>query len=123
MIFFALITLFISCLGLLGLAGLRYELRIKEISVRKVLGANSSQLFLLLMQDFTKRILLAFALVIPAIYLVVNQWLANFEKRIYISPYYFILSALVILVLAWITIAFLTIKTVRINPADSLKAN
>ncbi len=123
MIFFALITLFISCLGLLGLAGLRYELRAKEISVRKVLGANSLQLFLLLMQDFTKRILLAFGLVIPAIYLVANQWLANFERRITISPNYFILSALVILVLAWITIAFLTIKTVRINPAVSLKVN
>lgn len=123
MIFFAIITLIISCIGLLGLAGLKYELREKEISIRKVLGANTWQLIFLLVWDFTKLILIAIFLVIPVTYLVAYNWLANFQLRITLSPIYFILTALTVMILAWLTIGFLTLKTTKLNPVVSLKTS
>lgn len=118
---FALMMIFISCLGLLGLASFIAEQRTKEISVRKVLGANIAQLVSLLVKDF---LLLLIIGAIPAFalgYYFMNEWLSNFEYHININFFVFLIVLLIISTITIITTGFHAYRAAIANPSDNLR--
>ncbi|MDQ0107371.1 ABC-type antimicrobial peptide transport system permease subunit [Chitinophaga terrae (ex Kim and Jung 2007)] len=121
--YFAALAILISCLGLFGLAAFTVERRAKEIGMRKIMGAQASNIVYLLSADFTKIVLIAIAIAIPVSYLVTRHWLNGFAYRISLSPLYFIGAALTALCIAWLTIGLQTIRASRINPLVFLKDN
>lgn len=118
---FAALAIFVACLGLFGLAAYVTNLRAKEISIRKVLGASLESLWMLLSFDFLKWVSLAILISIPLNWLIMDNWLANFANRISLSWWLFLIPALVLLLIATLTISFHTFKTAFINPASTLK--
>lgn len=118
----AILSIFIACLGLLGLSSFMSEQRTREIGVRKVLGATISNVVLLLSRDFTKLILLAFVVGAPAAYYVMQTWLENFPYRIELSLGVFALSGLTALLIAWLTVGYQAFRAAASNPADALHA-
>lgn len=119
---FALIAVFIACLGLFGLASYSTEQRFKEIGIRKVLGANITNILGLLGKEFTILILIALTIGFPVAYLVTNEWLNNFAARIDISIWLFLGSSLIVLLIAWTTISYQSVKAALMNPVKSLKS-
>jgi putative ABC transport system permease protein len=119
---FALFAVFISCLGLYGLSVFMAERRMKEISIRKVLGARLSSIYQLLAKDFVILIGVSFILSVPLAYYAMDNWLMNFSYRIDISWKFFLMAGGISLVIALFTISFHTIKTAMINPARTLKS-
>ena len=116
------LTIFISCLGLLGLVLFITTQRVKEIGVRKVLGASIGQLVVLLSSDLMKLVLIAFLIAAPIAWLVMNEWLANYAYRTDIGIWLFVLSGLLMFVIALITLSTQTIRSALVNPADSLRS-
>jgi putative ABC transport system permease protein len=116
------LSIFISCLGLLGLAMYTTNLRTKEIGVRKVLGATVTQIVALLSAELVWLVLLAFVLVTPIAWFVMQKWMQNFTYRTTISWWVFVLSGASMLLTALITLSFQTIKAAIANPARSLKS-
>ncbi|MGN7205649.1 ABC transporter permease [Pedobacter sp. SAFR-022] len=114
-------AIFISCLGLLGLALYMAEQRKKEISIRKVLGANSANILVLLNKDFIKLVLIANMIAFPLGYVIVSKWLSHFEFRISISVLPFALALLLSLVIAILTVSLQSFKVAKANPIDALK--
>jgi putative ABC transport system permease protein len=106
---------------LLGLSSYATESRKKEIGVRKVNGATTFELVTLLIKDFSILVLIAFAISIPVAYYFGNQWLDNFAYRTDIGVVIFIISGLVSLLLAVITVSYHTIKAAKANPVQSLR--
>ncbi len=117
----ALLSFVICCLGLFGLAHLATNQRIKEIGIRKVLGASVAQIVALLSGDFLKLVIVAFLIAAPVSWLVLNKWLQNFAYRINIQWWMFVLSGCVSILIALITISFQVIKTAIANPVKSLR--
>jgi len=115
------LAVFISCLGLFGLASFSVERRTKEIGIRKVLGSSSSQVVLLLTKEFTKWVLMANVLAWPAAYFAVNQWLKNFAFKTAISVWIFLLAAGLSLLIALITVSLHSIRAATANPVNSLR--
>jgi putative ABC transport system permease protein len=118
---FSGLAIFIACLGLFALAAFTTEQRTKEIGVRKALGASAMSLAILLSREFTRLVLIA---IVPALALgwyVTDQWLNDFAYRIQVSPLIFIGSALTALGIAWVTVAYQSIKAAASNPIDSLR--
>jgi putative ABC transport system permease protein len=115
------LAVFISCLGLLGLVMYTTTQRTKEIGVRKVLGATVSQLVTLLSKDFVRLVLIAFVIATPLAWLGMNQWLQNFAYRTNISWWIFGAAGLLMIVVAFITLSFQTIKAAIANPVKSLR--
>jgi putative ABC transport system permease protein len=115
------LTLLISCLGLLGLAAHIGEQRTKEIGIRKVLGATTSGILVLLSKDFTKWVLFANMLAWPAAYLLMRNWLQNFAYRAKMEWWIFMLSAILGLGIAVLTTAYQAIKSARADPVNSLR--
>lgn len=113
--------IFITCLGLWGLSSLSTEQRIKEIGIRKILGASVSGIILLLSKEFTKWVLAANIIAWPIGYFVLRNWLQNFAYRTRVSPYIFLLSALLALAISTITVSFQTLKAAQANPVESLR--
>lgn len=118
---FALITIFIACMGLFGLVAFMASKRTKEIGIRKVLGASVANLVALLSKDFVLLVLTGFLLAIPVAWYAMNQWLANFAYRIDISPKIFIIAGLITLMIALVTVSWQSIKAAVANPVESLK--
>jgi putative ABC transport system permease protein len=118
---FATLAIFIACLGLLGLALFSAERRVKEIGIRKVLGASIRSIVFLLSHHMVKLILLAFLVASPLAGYLMQQWLENFEYRIAISGFTFLLAGGLTLLVALFTISFQTIKAALTNPAKSLR--
>jgi len=118
---FTLIAIFISCLGLFGLASFTAERRIKEIGIRKVLGASVPGIMIILSRGFTKWVLLANIIAWPAAYYFMNKWLQNFAYRIRISFFTFVLAGALALLIALLTVSFQTIKAATANPVESLR--
>lgn len=114
-------AIFISCLGLLGLALYMAEQRKKEISIRKVLGANSANILVLLNRDFIKLVLIANFIAFPLGYIIVNQWLSNYDFRISITVFPFALALLLSLIIAILTVSLQSFKVAKANPIDALK--
>lgn len=119
--FAASITIFISCIGLFGLAMLTTERRFKEIGVRKLLGASTSQLVQLISADFVKLVFIAFFIAIPIGWFIVNKWLQNFAYRIAMSWWVFAIAGLIALLIASATVSFHAIKASLANPVRPLK--
>lgn len=117
-----LLSIFIACLGVFGLAALMVARRNKEIGIRKVLGASVHGIVLLLSKDFARLILIAFLAVAPAVYLVMDRWLQDFAYRIGIGPGVFVLSGVLAMVIALLTVSFQSIKAAMTNPVDSLRS-
>ena len=118
---FSVLAIFIACLGLLGLAAFITEQRTKEIGIRKVLGASASEIFILLSKEFTKWVLIANIIAWPLAYYVMNNWLSNFAYRISITPWIFLVSGVIALIIAIITVSSHAIKAARSNPVKSLR--
>jgi len=118
---FSIIAVVIACVGLFALASLSYSHRMKEISIRKVLGAETISLLRLLLKDYTRLIVIAVFLGLPIAWLLAKNWLQNFTYRIDLKPVDFIISGIVLMVIAWGTLGYLTFKTARANPIESLK--
>jgi putative ABC transport system permease protein len=119
---FAGLTIFISCLGLLGLAIYMAENRIKEIGVRKVLGASIYNILALLSKDFIKLVLIAIIIASPIAWIAMNKWLQGFDYRVQISWTIYILSGSTALVIALLTISFQAVKAAIANPVSSLRS-
>ena len=118
---FACLAVFIACLGLFGLASFTASQRTKEIGIRKVLGATSSGILILLNWDFVKRVLVANLIACPMAYYATNKWLQNFAYRIQISLWMFLASAVATLLIALFTVSYQTIRAARSDPVDSLR--
>jgi putative ABC transport system permease protein len=110
---FSLLSIFIACLGLFGLASFTAEKRTKEIGIRKVLGASVSGLVLLVSKEFTKWIILANIVAWPIAYLAMNNWLQNFAYRINIGLWIFLLAGALALVIALLTVCGVIIGHLR----------
>jgi putative ABC transport system permease protein len=119
--FFSALSIFISCLGLFGLATYMAENRIKEIGVRKVLGASVMSIISLLSKDFIKLVGLAIALACPIAYYLMNEWLQSYPYRITIGWWVFALAGLMAVVIALLTVSFQAIKAAVANPVKSLR--
>ena len=119
---FAGLAIIISCLGLFGLAAYTAELRIKEIGVRKVLGASVLGLAALLSTDFLKLVALSCLIAIPVSWWMMHNWLQGYQYRIEISWWIFVLAAFVAILIATITVSFQSIKAAIANPITSLRS-
>ncbi|MEO9022017.1 MAG: ABC transporter permease [Ginsengibacter sp.] len=119
---FAGLAIFISCLGLFGLAAYIAEQRKKEIGIRKVLGASVSQVWMLLSKDFIVLVFLSCLIASPVAYYFLHGWLMNYNYRINIGAGVFVLSALVAILITIITISFQAIKAAVANPVESLRS-
>ncbi|UCE41452.1 MAG: ABC transporter permease [Candidatus Aminicenantes bacterium] len=118
---FACLAVFIACLGLLGLASFTASQRTKEIGIRKVLGATTSGILVLLNKDFVKRVLVANLIAWPLAYYAMNKWLQNFAYRIRINIWMFLASSVIALLIAFFTVSYQTFRAARGNPVDSLR--
>lgn len=119
---FAVIALFISCLGLFGLTSLTVEQRTKELGVRKVLGASVAGIVVMLSKDFLKLVLVGFVIACPITWYLTNQWLLNFTERITIGIGVFLLAGLAAVVIAVITVSWQSIRAAVANPVDCLRS-
>ena len=119
---FAVLAVFISCLGLSGLASFLAEQRTKEIGIRKILGATIENLWRLLSRDFVFLVLTGCAIAVPVAGYLTNQWLQKYSYRIEVSPWTFVIPALVALLVTLATVSFQAIKVARTNPVKSLKS-
>ncbi|HYG21037.1 MAG TPA: ABC transporter permease [Ohtaekwangia sp.] len=119
--YFAGLAILISCLGLFGLAAFTAERRTKEIGIRKALGSSVGEIVYLLTSDFTRIVLLAVVIALPVSFFITHQWLDNFAYRIPLEWWYFGISGLLAICIAWLTVGTQAIKAARINPAKCLK--
>jgi putative ABC transport system permease protein len=118
---FAILAIFISCLGLLGLASYSTSQRTKEISIRKVMGASVSNILNLLSKEFLKLVAISFCIAAPIAFYFMHEWLQGFAYRTRIYWWVFALAAVLSLVVALTTISFQAIKAAIANPAESLR--
>ncbi|PJJ79232.1 ABC transporter permease [Mucilaginibacter auburnensis] len=119
---FAGIAIFISCLGLYGLISFIVVQRTKEVGVRKVLGASVSSIVLMFSKEFILLISISFLIATPAAYYMMNRWLQSFVFRIPLSAWIFILSVVMSLIVAWLTVGYKAVKAALANPVTSLRS-
>ncbi|HTE28717.1 ABC transporter permease [Flavitalea sp.] len=119
---FAVLAIFIACLGLLGLSLFSTAQRVKEISIRKVMGASVAGIVLLLSRDFIRLVTIAFVIASPIAYFIMHTWLQDFAYRIPVSWWIFALAGLCSIAIALITISFQTVRAARSNPVTGLRA-
>lgn len=117
----AILFIFISCIGLLGLVSLSIEQRTKEIGIRKVLGAAVSGIVVLISKDIVKLIGISFLIAVPAGYYAVDKWLQNFAYRIDISWWIFALAGAIVMIIVLITLSFRTIQAAITSPVKNLR--
>ena len=118
----ALLAIFISCLGIYGLSAFMAEQRIKEIGIRKVLGATTTSLVNLLSKDFLKLVVLALFISIPLSWYYLNEWLLTFAYHIKISWWMFASAGIMIIMITLLTVSYQSIKSAIANPIDSLRS-
>ena len=119
--YFTIVAIFISCLGLFGLAAFTAEQRTKEIGIRKVLGANVSGLVALLSKDFLILVLIALLIASPIGWFVMHQWLQDFAYRVDINWWIFVVAGLLALLIAFVTISIQAIRAATANPVKNLR--
>ncbi|HEY9194625.1 MAG TPA: FtsX-like permease family protein [Mucilaginibacter sp.] len=120
--FFAALAIFISCLGLFGMASFMAEQRVKEIGVRKVLGATVFNLWRLLTADFITLVFISILVATPIAIYTMNKWLQHFDYRSGISPWVFALTGITAIVITMLTVSIQTIKAALTSPVKSLKS-
>jgi putative ABC transport system permease protein len=118
---FSALAIFISCLGLIGLAAFTSEQRTKEIGIRKILGASLSGVIFLLSKNYIKWVILAVIIALPAAYFSMDRWLRSFAYRIALDVWIFVLAGIIALGIALLTVSYQTIKSATANPVDSLR--
>jgi putative ABC transport system permease protein len=118
---FTVIAILVACLGLFGLVSYTIVHRTKEIGIRKVLGASVNSILQLLYKDFALLILIAFVLATPVAWYAVHQWLNHYAFRISVNPLLFLVPFAVVLIIAFATVSWLSIKAALTNPVKSLK--
>lgn len=120
--FSAMLTIFISCIGLFGLATLSAERRKKEIGIRKVLGASVEGIVRKLSTDFLKLVMLSAVIATPAAWWAMHKWLENYPYRVTINTWIFLFAAALVLLVALATVSFQAIKAAIANPVESLRS-
>ncbi|HRP54584.1 ABC transporter permease [Agriterribacter sp.] len=121
-LFGAGLTIFISCIGLFGLSVLSAEKRTKEIGIRKVLGASVNGLVGILSRDFLKLVCIALVVAIPAAWMASDKWLQHYPYRITLSWWLFAIAALLVIMIALLTVSFQAVKAAVANPVKSLRS-
>ena len=119
--FFGLLAIVIACLGLFGLVSFLSQQRTKEVGVRKVNGANTFTVVLLLIKDFTKWVAIAFIIACPIAYFAMNKWLQNFAYRTNLSWLVFVLAGAIAYVVALLTVSFQSWRAATRNPVEALR--
>jgi putative ABC transport system permease protein len=120
---FAMIAIFISCMGLYGLSAFMAEQRTREIGVRKVLGASVFNVVYLLSTGFTRLILIAIVIAIPITWFAIDKWLSSFAYRVHVGWSIFLIASLGALAIAWITVSYESVKAAIVNPIKSLRTD
>lgn len=115
------LAILIACMGLFGLAAITTTRKIKEIGIRKVLGATEAQITFLLSRNFSLLLIISFVVASPVTYWLLQRWLEGFAYRISINPFLFVLGGVVALTIALLTISYHTVRSARSNPVDSLR--
>jgi putative ABC transport system permease protein len=118
---FVVIAILIACLGLYGLAAFTAQRRISEIGVRKVFGASTRNIMMLLLWQFSVPVLLANVVAWPVSWFYLQEWLQHYSHRIALSPIYFVGSSFAALVIAWITVGAHALHAARTKPAYTLR--
>ncbi len=119
---FSALTIIISCLGLFGLAAYMAEVRTKEIGVRKVLGASITSITTLLSKDFLRLVIVALLIAVPIAWYASHQWLLNFQYRIGVPVWAFVLAGVLSILIAILTVGFLSLRAAKANPTKSLRS-
>jgi putative ABC transport system permease protein len=115
------LAIFISCLGLYGLSVYVAERKVKEIGIRKILGGSVTSIVTLLSKEFVKLVLISLIIAVPIGYYIMNEWLQGFAYKIELNVVIFILTGLISLSIAWLTVGFESIKAAIANPVNSLR--
>lgn len=118
---FAIVAIILSTIGLLGLTAFSAERRTREISIRKVLGAKTSDISTLMVSQFSKPVILANIIALPMAWWLMSDWLSSFEYRIELNITWFILAGVAAMIIAWITVISYSLKAAKTNPADALR--
>ena len=119
--YFTFLAILISCLGILGLAAFSAERRTKEIGIRKILGATPWRIINLLSMDFSKMVLVAILIGLPASYFLAREWLNGFAYKIDLTYGYFLGATILTFLIAWSTVSLQSLRAASINPVDCLK--
>ena len=115
------LTILISCLGLYGLASYTAEQRIKEVGIRKVMGASISKIVVLLSKNFIMLVLVSFLISTPIAYFLMQNWLEDFAYHIELRTITFLGTLIIMIVFAWGTVSYKTFKAATSNPVNSLR--
>lgn len=119
--YFAALAVIISCLGLFGLAAFTAERRLKEIGIRKVLGASEWSIVYILSKDFTIPVIVSILIAIPLSYVMTRYWLNTFAYRIELQAWYFVTAGVLALIISWITVGMQAVKAASVNPIQCLR--
>jgi putative ABC transport system permease protein len=119
--YFTGLAIFIACLGLFGLSAFMSEQRRKEIGIRKVLGASITNVVLMLSKDFVKWVIIANVLAWPAAYYAMNNWLQDFAYKVDITIYVMVLSGLLAVFIALLTVSWQAFRAARTNPVNTIR--
>ena len=119
--FFTILAILIGCSGLYALSAYEGEQRIKELGIRKIMGASANQLFFLLSKGFLKLIIISLVVAMPLAYFLGNIWLGTYPYKVSWTADIFIVASLFLLTLGWLTILTQAIKAIRLNPVDALR--
>jgi len=115
------LAILIACMGLFGLAAITTERRIKEIGIRKVLGASILDIMVGLSKNFVLLIVIAFVIMTPVAWIFLGKWLDNFAFRVDVNPLVFVVSMVIAIAIALLTISYHTLRSARANPVDALR--
>jgi ABC-type antimicrobial peptide transport system permease subunit len=118
---FAILAIFITCLGLFGLAAYTAERRTKEIGIRKVLGATLTNIVTMLSRDFLQLVSIGAVIAFPIAWLIMNKWLQDYAYRITMTWWVFALAGILALIIALMTVSFQAVKAGLMNPVKSLR--
>jgi ABC-type antimicrobial peptide transport system permease subunit len=121
--FFAIFAIFISCLGLFGMSSFMAEQRIKEIGVRKVLGASVLHLWGLLSRDFVGLVALSFLIALPLAWHYMDGWLRQYPYRVTVSVWVFVATMGTAIIITLATVSWQAVRAARANPVKSLRAD
>jgi putative ABC transport system permease protein len=119
--YLSVVAIIISCLGLFGLAAFAADRRMKEISIRKVFGSTSADIVRILSREFTGPVLIAIIIGLPISFFLATEWLSGFAERIDLAWWYFVLAAIIALVVSWLAVVLKTIKAARVSVLRGLR--
>ncbi len=119
--YFSFLAIFIACLGILGLSLYSIQQRVKEIGIRKVIGASVSGITTLLVKEFVQPVFIATVIAVPIVWYGMNKWLEDFAYRISISWWVFVVAGVLTLLIAVLTVSLQAIKAAIANPVKSLR--